>query len=241
MINAASFLLKKKIIKDKNFYIQIFIRLPFSLILPIYFMMKYVEVRQDNVILSLLFWSFVTTVTFESFFFTKYELDSDNINLIQLSGINYYWYHFTINTIITFFMVLIYILLILLLPLFNIISFNSILMVFNSAFIPVLIFTTIIFAQFINFFQIFMGRKMMFNLFNLFMDVLILVTGVMFPITLFGKWSNILYLFPFTYPFQLILQENSVSLLNILLWGIPVLILLLISLLIFKKNRGVKY
>ncbi|EIM0412978.1 MULTISPECIES: hypothetical protein [Listeria] len=240
MIKAATFLLSKKIIKDKNFYIQVFIRMPFSLILPIYFMMKYVEVREDTVIISLLFWSFTTAVIFESFFFTKYELDSDNRYLIQLSGINFYWYHFIINTIICLFMLIIYVLLILLLPLFNIISFNTILMIFSSPFIPILTFTTIVFAQFINFFQIFMGRKMMFNLFNLFMDILILVTGVMFPITLFGEWSKILYLFPFTYPFQLILQEKSILFSSMESWGISIIILSFISFFIFKRNRGVK-
>lgn len=230
MIGAVKLLLTKKILLDKQNIIQTFVRIPFSLIFPILFLGHFLHLGQNNIIVSVIIWTCCTTVFFDSYLITDYELKNNYVTYIKLTGHSYYSFRmvsncllFAINTIL--YSILIVVLIIIKIVRMNQLSFNSLLPIAFSVFISV---------NFVNSLQVRFKEKQMFNIFNSIIDILFIVSGVMFPIHYLGQRAIILYLIPTALPFALLNGESMIS------WTEPILFLLSISVMLYGTSKNFK-
>ncbi|GAX47751.1 hypothetical protein RsY01_1353 [Lactococcus reticulitermitis] len=230
MIGAVTLLLTKKILLDKENIIQTFVRIPFSLIFPILFLVRFLHLGQNNIIVSVMIWTCCSTVFFDSYLIADYELKNNYATYITLTGRSYYSFRVLSNCLLLAINAMLYSILIGILILLEVVEVKQL------AFSPLLLiaFSVLISVNFINSLQIKFKEKQIFNIFNSFIDILFIVSGIMFPIHFFGQSATFLYLIPTALPFSLLNGETEIS------WIEPVLFILSISLIVYMTNQNFK-
>lgn len=230
MTGAVNLLLTKKILLDKQNIIQTFIRIPFSLIFPILFLVRFLHLGQNNMVLSVVIWTCCTTIFFDSYLIADYELKNNYATYIKLTGHSYYRFRVISNSMLLIINAILYGTLIVILVLLEIVNLN------HFTFYPLLLiaFSVLISINFINSLQIRFKEKQIFNIFNSLIDILFIVSGVMFPVYFWGQNAIILYLIPTALPFALLNGESRLS------WPEPILFLISIFVLIYMTNKNFK-
>lgn len=107
MIYSILSLMKHKILLNKKFYVHTLIRLPLSLIFPLYFFFVYSDIPDGNrntLLLSAFLWSLVSLSLVEVYIFTKSEVDKKTLFYLQLSGIRVSTYYSILISILTAFL-----------------------------------------------------------------------------------------------------------------------------------------
>lgn len=234
MIGAVNLLLTKKILLDKQNIIQTFIRIPFSLFFPILFLVRFLHLGQSNIVVSVIIWTCCSAVIFDSYFISDYELKNNYANYIKLTGHSYYFFRIIANAILFFMNAILYSVLIIILILLGAIKVTQL------ATEPLLLIalSVLVSANFINSLQIRFKEKQFFNVFNSLVDILFIVSGVMFSVTFFGNNATILYLIPTALPFSLLNGETNISWMESILFIASILLLIFITNQNFKVENG---
>lgn len=230
MIGAINLLLMKKILLDKQNMIQTFVRIPFSLLFPILFLTRFLKLGQNNIMISVIIWVCCTTVMFDSYFISDYELKNNYVTYIKLTGNSYYKFRIISNGLLFAMHAILYTILIEVLMLLKIVTVNQL----SVISLLLLIFSVFISVNFINSLQIRFKEKQIFNIFNSLIDILFIVSGVMFPINFLGQNAIMLYLIPTAFPFSLLNGEVTYS------WLEPILFIASVSLIIYMTNKNFK-
>ena len=180
--------------------------------------------------ISVIIWVCCTTVMFDSYFISDYELKNNYVTYIKLTGNSYYKFRIISNGLLFAMHAILYAILIEVLMLLKVVTVNQL----SVISLLLLIFSVFISVNFINSLQIRFKEKQIFNIFNSLIDILFIVSGVMFPINFLGQNAIILYLIPTAFPFSLLNGEVTYS------WLEPILFIASVSLIIYMTNKNFK-
>lgn len=205
----------KLLTREHWVWMKMFIIMPINMVLPYYFMAKFFSNYEviRTTLLTTLFWSYIYFTVFESFLSKNKVIHSEQIySLLLVPGSLLDWIlgqTLAINIFYSFSFFLTGVLLSLLLK-FDYFNISLIAILLIISFITSLIFNLFVFS-------IQLLKNNIFNLFNFSMDVVNILVGVLYPISIMPLLIKpISYLLPLTFAISYIRDFSNASLISCL-------------------------